>query len=553
MKVDLDKRKKKVSSVQRASKPVHRARERTEIERRLLAAERLINAKVAAQDLVTFAQYTSPDKMDPEDSDQSDYKVMRHHEALAAALDEVAAGRIKRLIVSMPPRHGKSELATRKFIPWYLGKNPGKHVICAAYNDKLAQDFGIDVKETLESKAYSQVFPDFEMVKGGKSQTRIRSKSKSMAYFIGRGGSITGRGGDLIIVDDLFKNDAEADSPAMREKVWKWFTGTIMNRFMTDEGCMIIVMTRWHEDDVIGRLTDKNNPNYNEEIAAGFHTVNLPAIAEEDDLLGRKPGEALWPDRFGVKFLMEQKNLGVRRFSCLYQGNPTPEEGSFFIREHVRYYSAGKMKDKPNWRIYMTADLSVGTKQQQKGGRLSDRSVIIVFAIDDNDDIYILDATINRKRSDENVEHIVNMMLEHRPLTFFGYQDHITGSIGPFLNKRMRERRAYTRIEEWSSAGSKEQKAQAFRGRMAMGKVYFPQGKAWAADIIEELIVFPGGRNDDCVDACALIGQSMDFQISGKTPDEVESDIPPIGTLAWIKYASEQEKLRLAAEDRGGF
>lgn len=517
-----------------------------------MAMDRLVRAKEAADNLITFAQFTTPDPNAPEDSGRSNYHAKRHHQALAAALEEVAKGNIKRLIISMPPRHGKTELCGVRFIPWYLAKFNNTSAIYATYNESLAKDKGAEVKAVMEEPSFRQVFPDCQLAKGGKATGRMKTTNKNWAYFVGRGGSITGRGGDLIVVDDLFKNDEEADSPAMREKVWKWFTGTIMNRFMTDKGVMILVMTRWHEDDVIGRITDPENPNYSREIAEGWDVVNIPAEAEPGDLLGRPVGEPLWPERFGAKFLKEQKSLNARRYSCLYQGNPSPEAGTYFLREWVRWYDPARLRVQ-GLRKYGACDLSVGTKLQKKAGKQADRSALLIFGIDSNDDIYLLDAIINRDNSKKNVENMIDQMKSHKPITYFTYQDQITGSVGPFLFQRMKERRAYCHVDEKSSAGSKEQKAQSFKGRMAMKKVYFPKGKFWANDIIDELVRFPGGKNDDCVDACALLGQGLNFLITGETEQEPEVASPKVGTLAWVKWSDEQEKKRQEAEEGGGF
>lgn len=520
--------------------------------KKVMALERLVRAKKAADNLIDFAQFTTPDPDDPSDSGKSKYSAKRHHQALAAALEEVAKGNIKRLIISMPPRHGKTELCCVRFIPWFLAKFPGKHAIYATYNENLAKDKGAEVKGVIEEPAFKQVFPECQLSKGGKAQGRIRTTNKNAAYFVGRGGSITGRGGDLIVVDDLFKNDEEADSPAMREKVWKWFTGTIMNRFMTDDGVMILVMTRWHEDDVIGRITDPENPNYSEEVASGWSIVNIPAEAEHGDILGREIGEPLWPERFGKKYLAEQRALSARRYSCLFQGNPSPEEGTEFLRKWVRWYNPSQLRQS-ELRKYGACDLSVGTKEQIKAGKQADRSCLIIFGIDDNDDVYLLDAMINRERSDTNIEYMIDLMKHHRPLSWFTYQDQITGSVGPFLFKRMRERRVYCHVSEHPSTGSKKQKAQPFKGRMAMGKIYFPKGKFWANDIIDELIRFPGGKNDDCVDTCALFGQALDTHISGQAYTPQMDNTPKVGTLAWIKFSDTLEKARKAAYEAEGF
>lgn len=551
MTVSIDEKRQKAFG-HTSSHNIDEMLSQAENARNRMILERVVRAKRASMNLTDFAQFTTPDPKNPEDSSLSKYHVKRHHQALAAALEEVAKGNIKRLIVSMPPRHGKTELCCVRFFPWYLAKFPGKHAIYATYNENLAKDKGNEVKDVMMEPAFKQAFPNCELKKGGKAAGRLKTNNKNLAYFVGRGGSITGRGGDLIVVDDLFKNDEEADSPAMREKVWKWFTGTIMNRFMTDDGAMILVMTRWHEDDVIGRITDPENPNYSEKVAAGWDVINIPAEAEHGDILGRSLGEPLWPERFGTKYLQEQKALSSRRYSCLFQGNPSPEEGVFFLRDWVQYYNPQTF-DTSMLRKYGACDLSVGTKEQLKGGRQADRSAMIVFGLDVNDNIYLLDGIINREKSDKNVEHMIDLMKMYKPITWFTYQDQITGSIGPFLFKRMSERRVYCHVKEESSAGSKEQKAQAFKSRMAMRKVFFPKGRFWSNDIIDELIRFPGGKNDDCVDTCALIGQGLDTHISGMQANEMPNSAPQVGTLAWIKYSDAVERARREAEEAGGF
>lgn len=524
----------------------------TQKQKHIMALERIVRAKKSKDSLIDFCQFTTPDANDPNDSSISAYQVKKHHQVLAAALEEVAAGRIRRLIVSMPPRHGKTEECCVKFIPWYVGKYKGRHAIYGTYNENIAKDKGNEVKEVMSSAAYSQVFPDCQLVKGGKASGRMRTVNRNSVFFVGRGGAITGRGGDIIVIDDLFKNDEEADSPAMREKVWKWFIGTVMNRFMTDKGAIVLVMTRWHEDDVIGRIIDPENPYYDSERAKEWSVINIPAEAEEGDLLGRQPGEALWPERFGLPYLQEQKGLDSRRYSCLYQGNPTPEQGVFFLRNMVKRYNPEKL-DTKFLRKYGACDLSVGTKEQKRGGKVADRSALIIFGVDVNDNIYLLDAMINRDKSDKNVENIIDLMLRHNPMQWFTYQDQITGSVGPFLFKRMRERRANCYVSEHSSATSKEQKAQSFRARMAMGMVFFPTNRQWATEIIEELIRFPGGKNDDCVDTCALFGQEIDKVLTGKSTPDTMPDEPTIGSIAWIIHSDKLRKALEGKEDKGGF
>ena len=168
----------------------------------------------------------------------------------------------------------------------------------------------------------------------------------AILFFVGVGGTLTGRGGDINILDDPVKNRKEADSPIVREALWNWYNNVLRYRMMTQDAALVIIATRWNEDDIIGRHTDPTNPYYNEEEAATWSIINLPALAEEDDPLGRPIDQPLWPSRFGTQFLLDQRRADARGFSALYQGRPTPAEGSFFKNDHIRTYN--KMSDLPH-------------------------------------------------------------------------------------------------------------------------------------------------------------------------------------------------------------
>src|SRR4029077_2720962 len=213
-----------------------------------------------------------------------------------AALEAVERGDIRRLIINCPPRHGKSELATRLFPAWFISKNPGHSVISACYNEKFSWDFGREVKAILEDGIYQQIFPQVRVTTA--SVDRIATESGSKVFFTGRGGSITGRGSIGLVLADPIKDRVEADSPTTREKVWTWYTQVVRTRLLTSKGWIIIIQTRWHEDDLVGRITDPTNPNYSATEAKKWRIIDLPARARDDDPIGRKPGEALWPARF---------------------------------------------------------------------------------------------------------------------------------------------------------------------------------------------------------------------------------------------------------------
>ena len=517
------------------------------LEKKIAAAKRQKKAIESREDFLSFVKMTMPDPDDPSNLEMSMFKDAKHHRAIAKVLEEVEKGHLPRLIVTLPPRHGKSELISRRFIPWLLGKDGYRNVIFATYNEDFAHDFGADVRSIMQHPVYKQIFPNFSFRFGGASKERIQVQAGGMAAFVGRGGSITGRGADFLIIDDPIKDAEEANSPAVRQKLWEWFTQVAMTRLMNSAASVIIVHTRWHEDDLIGRLTDPTNPNFNTEEAAKWKIINLPAIAEDDDALGRKKGELLWPERFDMQFMEAQRRLDGRGFSALYQQRPTPEDGDFFQREYIVDYDR---KDLPkDLRIYAASDHAVG---QDK--RRSDSTVLLVVGVDSYGDIYLLDCWWEKESSDRVVDAMLNLMRKHKPLLWWAEKGHISKAIGPFLRKRMSEEGVYCAIEEVTPINNKVQRAQSIQGRMAMKKVKFPKGAPWAMNAIDELLKFPNARHDDFVDTLAWIGMGLARQAGAKIAPKRKDSSPQSGTLAWVKWDSKyRERLERLEKQTGGF
>ena len=334
------------------------------LDRRLRLLKRQKAAIEAQGNLLKFIRFTMPDLDDPSDVEKSGYKDAKHHRATAAVLDEVVAERVQYLIFCMPPRHGKTEQVSRRLPAYYLGKYPRRSVAVGTYNDNFAGDLGKDVREIMRSTTYRQVFPGVQLIKGGQNQDHLITNQGGHAFFVGRGTAFTGRGCHLGIIDDPFKDDVEASSETMRDQAWKWFTKVFMTRRMGPK-LVIITLTRWHVDDIVGRLTDPDNVHYNEKIAKHFKIINLPAIAEENDPLGRKPGEALWPDgpdKFDLEFLEFQRALDSLAFEALYQQRPSMLDGDLYKREDIRRWKT--LPDDLRW--YGASDHAVGVKQRNE-------------------------------------------------------------------------------------------------------------------------------------------------------------------------------------------
>ena len=237
------------------------------------------------------------------------YKPSFHHEKIANALERVEKGEIKRLIIQMPPRHGKSQLASINFPAWYLGRNPDKEIITASYSADLAIDFGSKTRDVVSDELYKEIF-ETRLKQDDQNKAKWKTNKKGSYTSVGVGGPLTGRGANVLIIDDPIKNREEAESETIRKKVWDWYTSTAYTR-LEKNGAIIVIMTRWHLDDLAGRLLD-----YEEHGGEHWEVISFPAVAEQDEDY-RKEGEALWPAKYDLDALMNIKqNIGAYDWNC---------------------------------------------------------------------------------------------------------------------------------------------------------------------------------------------------------------------------------------------
>lgn len=507
----------------------------------------LRQAKVARDSLIDFTMMSMPHPEDPDDVTRSRYTPATHHHLIARALEKVESGEWARLIITMPPRHGKTELATKRFPAWFVGRDPYRYVIAATYADDFAQEIGAEVRDVFRAPFYQRVFPGVELKPGAQSMDRLQTTSGGILAFVGRKGRLTGRGGDLLLVDDPIKDREEADSPTIRNKTWHWFTDTLMSRQMTDAARVVVIMTRWHEDDIVGRLTDPDNHFYNAEEAAKWKILKLPALAEENDPLGRKPGDALWPERISVNFLEGQRRLNPRGFEALYQGNPAPDDGDFFRAEWIDNNTYKPAELPRHLRYYVASDHAVSTAQER------DATVMLVCGVDKDGVIWLVDCWWRREQTDEVVDGMLELGARWKPIKWWAERGHISKSIGPFLRKRMREEKVFFSIEEVVPVADKQTRAQSIQGRMSMGMVKFPAHAPWFARARQELIKFPAAKHDDFVDALAHLGRGLDRVVGGGNDARRPTDdtMPKPGTLAWVKQSASEALRRQRVINRG--
>lgn len=531
--------------------PRQSERDNRAAEQEIQLLERQMIALEAREKLLTYTQFTMPDPTAPNDVTKSRYKAKLVHQVIANDLTSFINGEIlnedgtvcNQLIFCMPPRHGKTQLSTKSLTAWVSGLHPDWDVAVASYSDTMAEDMGADTRAIITSKNHAQVFPEHALRRGGTSKSNIQTSKGGRLVFVGRGGPLTGRGMHLGIGDDLFKDHEEARSQAIRDQAWNWFTKVFMTRRMGKK-MVILTMTRWHSDDVIGRITDPENPHYNAIEAKKWKIIRLPAIAEEDDPLGRPEGEALWEEEYGLEFLQSQQRLDPLGFAALYQQRPTVADGILFRRENIQRYDPADLPE--GLRYYATSDHAVGTKQR------NDPSCFGKAGVDRQDNLWLTDIFWKRVPTDQAVEAMLQMCTgQNAPLIWWAERGHISQSIGPFLYKRMNETGVYINIREVTPIGDKEQRAQSIAARVAMGKVYVPKGPVWDK-FVEELLAFPNGVHDDAVDMLSLFGLGLQSQFGAKKAAP-KKEPPKFGTLAWVKLQDQWSRERERAAAAGGF
>lgn len=532
-------------------------------------AEKLIRLKKrqlalmeARDSLLRYCELQMPDPEDPENPDLTRFVATPQARLLCQIMEKVEAGKLKRVAVSIGPQLGKSEILSRRFPAWCVGRDPYRNLMLGTYNQTFAEEFGGEVRGSIESPLHQAVFPGHRLQKGALDLLVTDKGGKSA--FIGVGGSGTGKPADFFIVDDPIRSDDDAQSQLYRDRIWKWFNSVVFTR-LHSKSAVVVVHTRWHEDDLIGRLCDPNHPERNKEyagIADDWEYINIPAVIEDPKLaealgltleapsdkrivsqFGNKPMSALWPDRKGLDFLAEAKRMDPRTFQALYMGQPTRDDGEYFKSEWIVEYDREELPDMADLKIYGASDHAVSVKQDR------DPTVIGCVGVDSYDNIWVLpDLIWDRMQTDRTVEELLLQFKIYRPQLWWMESELISKSFGPFLHKRMLEERIYTTIDTVVPSKDKPTRARAIQGRMSMKKVKFPRFAPWFQDARREMLRFPYGAHDDFVDWLAHIGQGL-LKARGAHFAPANDHEPPVGSIQWImksalKRARQEQRLK---------
>ena len=419
-------------------------------------------------------------------------------------LEKVASGELHRLLIAAPPGSAKSSYATVMFPAWYFSKYPDAQVICASHTAELAEAFAKRTRNLVleHSTTLGIQVADYFQAAGNWSL-----RSGGSLFSVGAGGGIAGRRADLLIIDDPIKSREVAFSDSAREKLYEWFVADLLPR-LRPNARVVLISTRWHEDDLFGRLAATNR----------YRVISLPAVAvAEDDPLGRKVDEYLWDSDSNYpygEFLRAQRELQLpSNWSALFQQMPSPEQGDFFRAEFFKPLTA--MPAREQLHIYGASDYAVSA------GR-GDYTVHLVVGLDPDGTLYLLDCWRKQSATDEFVEAFCDLVKQWKPIGWAAEKGQLANAIDPFMVTRQRERIAHVAMELFPTKGDKTVRCQSIRGRLALSPLLVPAQVEWWPEVRAEALSFPAARNDDFCDALGLIGQILDRMYAPSAPVKKE-------------------------------
>jgi predicted phage terminase large subunit-like protein len=405
----------------------------------------------------------------------------------------------------MPPGSAKSTYGSVRGPSYYLGRQPEKNVISASYGENLATSFGRKTRNLIDTKEYQAVFPNVQLTEDSRAKGEWETSQGGSYYACGVGSGVTGRRADLGIIDDPVKGRKEADSQLVRDTAWDWYLSDFLTR-LKPGAAQLIIQTRWHEDDLSGRLLPEKWDGESGPIQCRdgneWLVICLKAQAGKNDPLGRKLNEWLWLDWFDEAFWEETKRAqsgkDIRNWHSLYQQTPKPDEGIHFKRDWFKRYELGKYPDVVK---YGCSDFAT----TEDSGDFTDQGV---GGFDENLDLWLVDWWYGQTETDVWVEELLTLAKRHDVYLWAAEKGVIDKSVGPWLKREMRESNRNVRIEKISH-GNKDKlsNCRSFQALAAQRKVHIPLCE-WGDRVIDQLCNFPG-KYDDAFDVCGLFGKIL--------------------------------------------
>ena len=447
--------------------------ERLRLELRLTQLDAQDKAKAT---FLSFCQYVWPEML-----------VGEHHRRICAALDRVIAGKCKRLMIAMPPRHGKSQLGSYLFPAYLMGKLPQSKLIVGSHTAELAQRFGRMIRNLVDDTRYKEVFPETQLSADSKAAGRWATNQGGEAFFIGKGGAMTGRGGDVVILDDIL-DEQDAISETAMENTWEWYTSGPRQRLQPN-GAIIVINTRWKTDDLSGRLLKLQG----QLKADQWEILEFPAILPS--------GRQLWPEYWSLDELEKVKlTIGLKKWNAQWQQQPTNDEGAILKRD---WWQRWKKSDPPSCEyVIQTMDTAYSKKET------ADFSVIATWGVfhasaDSGPNLILLSVRKGRwdfpelkrvAREEYRYWDPDNVLIEAK-------------ATGTSLQQELRK--MGIPVTMYSPGGrragqDKISRANAVAPILESGMVWYPEDEEFAQDLVEECAAFPNGSNDDQVDVTVM-------------------------------------------------
>lgn len=409
-----------------------------------------------------------------------------HHAVLIDRLERLARGEYRRLFVFMPPGSAKSTYGSNLFSPWYLAQEGAGSVIAASHSVSLAERFSRKVRNLVTEH---EAELGYRLAGDSQAAGRWETDSGQEYYAAGVGTGIAGFRAALGIIDDPVASREMADSQVSRESVWAWYQDDFSNRLIPGAR-ELIIMTRWHEADLAGRLL--------QDTSVPHEVLSLPAIAGQGDPLGRDPGEWLWEGKYGYADRLREKKetSDPRSWAAMYQQNPIPDEGLFLDVARIK-------REKPpalaELRLFAASDYATSDGA-------GDYTVHIVGGLDGDDVLHVLDLWRRQTTTDIWIEQMLAMVRSWKPLEWGEEGGVIIKAMDPQIERRMaQEPGSYVRREQYPAIRDKPTRARPLQARIAQAKLAISPDAYWADDLMGELARFPAGKHDDQVDALALL------------------------------------------------
>lgn len=480
---------------------------------RQAAQERLERRREARQCFEAFCGFVYPKYMKAE-----------HQHELCSLLNDVAEGRCTRAIIEVPPRNGKSFHISERFPPYLMGRFPEYQIIATSHSDGMSRRFGRKVHSVISSAEFKELFPGVSLSKRADAVDEFETEQGGRYIATGIAGDYMGTGAQVVIVDDPFKNREQAESQTYRDKVWERFDD--LETRLEPGGAFIILHTRWHEDDLIGRVIKERVETGKEE----WRRLTMPMIKNEchnwekveagdgtdEDQRKYDAEKSIWPERWPLEACRRiRRNKERRTWISLYQQQPSSKEGDKYRRSYFQRYNFGEQPK--NLHKYIISDFAV-TKDD------GDWTEFYVVGRDHEGKIWWLDAWFDQVQADEWIPALVNLIKLHKPFGFYGEKGQIRKAVEPFLEQMMLQERAITKLIWLDSSTDKLARSRASIGLASMRRFYIPRC-SWGDRLVDQHAVFPASNMDHSVDCTSQVGRA--FEVGPSKPAKPKEEKEP--------------------------